>query len=242
MADQLEANQDEYVYLHYLGRQHEGRIENDFLPFVERLAYTRTRVKNPARVRFVFDPANYSDKIPGDGSAYWVRGMKPREGSDTASIDAVSLGRADQLPTQQVVFDGLYVNGPKDYRARIRGLFRMSPEEFAKVWRPADFEPGWQQLNLTVTPTTFPRQDVANAFTMKSEGLGAVSLDTKRMALDDGKPLTGTLDGDGTTTLTLLGSFGGVHATLDGKPIAVSHDGGAVTVEVPSGHHVLVVQ
>src|SRR3954454_54188 len=241
-ADGLESNDDEHVYLHYLGRQHEGRIESDFLPFVERLAYTRTRGKNPARVRFVSDPGNYSEKIPGDGSAYWVRGMKPREGSDTASIDAVSLGRADQLPTQQVVFDGLYANGPKDYRARIRGLFRMSPEEFAKVWRPADFEPGWQALNLTVTPTTFPKQDVANAFTMKSESLGAVSLDARRMALDAGKRLTGTLDGDGTTTLTLLGSFGGVHATLDGRPIAVSHDGGAVTVEVPSGHHVLVLQ
>src|SRR3954471_17451574 len=239
-ADGMVANGDEYVYLHYLGRQHEGRIESDFLPFVERLAYTRVRVKNPARVRFVFDPSAYSAKIPGDGSAYWVSGMKPREGSDTASIDAVSLGRADQLPTQQVVFDGLYANTPKNYRARIRGLFRLSPEEFAKVWRPADFEPGWEKLNLTVTPTSFPKQDVANAFTMKSESLGAVSLDARRMALDAGKRLTGTLDGDGATTLTLLGSFGG-KATLDGAPIPVQKVPGGVAVEIPEGHHVLVM-
>jgi hypothetical protein len=240
-ADGLERNGDEYVYLHYLGRQHEGRIESDFLPFVERLGYTRTRVKNPARVRFVFDPSMYSEKIPGDGSAYWVSGMKPRDGSDTASIDTTSLGRADQLPTHQVVFDGLYANGPKNYRARIRGLLRVSPEEFAKVWRPADFEPGWQELHMTTTPTTFEQPAVANAFTLKGEGLGAATLDTRRMALDAGKRLTGTLDGDGATTLTLLGAFGGAKATLDGQPIALEHVAGGVSVVVPEGHHVLVL-
>ena len=242
VADDLESNEDEYVYLHYLGRQHEGRIENDFLPFVERLAYTRSRVTNPARVRFVFDPSNYPDQVPGDGSAYWVRGMQVREGSETASVDAVSLGRADELPTKQVVFDGLYVNQPKQYRARIRGLLRLSPDEFAKVWRPADFEPGWEQLSLTTTPTTFPKQDVANAFTLKGTGLGAATLDTKRMALDARSKLTGTLDGDGATTLTLLGRFRPLaKATLDGEPVALQLAGDRATVEIPSGHHVLVI-
>jgi hypothetical protein len=241
-ADGLEANGDEYLYLHYLGRQHEGRIEQDFLPFVEKLGYTRVRVKNPARVRFVFDPANYSKQFPGDGSAYWVSGMRPRDEGGTASIDATSLGRADELPSDQVVFDGLYLNVQKNYRARMRGLFRMSPEEFAKFWHPEDYEPGWQQLNLTVTPTHFDRPAVSNGFTLTGTGLAAATLDTARMKLDPRSTLTGTLDGDGTTALTLLGDFGSVHATLDGQPIAVSHDGGAVTVEVPSGHHVLVLQ
>jgi hypothetical protein len=243
VADQLESNQDEYVYLHYLGRQHEGRIESDFLPFVEHLAYTRVRVKNPARVRFVFDPANYSPKIPGDGSAYWVSGMQPREQGGTASVDAVSLGRADQLPSDEVVFDGLYVNAAKDYRARIRGLMRLTPDQFAKVWRPADFEPGWQQLSLTVTPTHFNRPPVSNGFTLNGTGLGAVTLDTARMALRTDAPLTGTLDGDGATTLTLLGRFtGGWKATLDGAPLTLRRVRGGFAVDVPSGHHVLTLR
>jgi hypothetical protein len=168
--------------------------------------------------------------------------MRPRDPQGTASIDAVSLGRADQLPTDQVVFDGTYLNAPKNYRARIRGLLRLSPEEFAKVWRPADFEAGWQQLSLTVTPTKFPKQDVSNAFTLNGTGLGAATLDTARMKLAAGHTLTGTLDGDGATTLTLLGQFpGGTTATLDGAPVALQHGAGSVTVQVPGGHHVLVL-
>src|SRR5439155_16877578 len=103
VADQLEADGDEYVYLHYLGRQHEGRIESDFLPFVQKFAYSKVRVENPARVRLAFDKSKYSSRAPGDGSAYWVSGMVPRTGS-AATVDAVSLARADQLPTHQVVF------------------------------------------------------------------------------------------------------------------------------------------
>ena len=75
MADQLEGFGNEYLYLHYFGRQHEGRIENDFLPFVAALAYPRLRVANPPRVLYRFDPTKFNDKIPGTGSAYWVHGM-----------------------------------------------------------------------------------------------------------------------------------------------------------------------
>jgi hypothetical protein len=241
-ADQLEREGDEYVFLHYLGRQHEGRIENDFLPFVERLGYSRTRVANPARVRFLFDPSKYSPKIPGDGSAYWVSGMKPREGSPTAKVDVTSLGRAEQLPTDQVVFDGLYENTDKAYQARMRGLLRLSPDEFAKVWKPAEFEPGWQQLSLNVTHTAFPRKTVSNQFTLSGTGLGATTLDTARMKLTPYGPLTGTIESDGPTQLTLLGSFGkGTTGTLDGKPVAVHPTGSRAMVLVPEGKHVVVL-
>jgi hypothetical protein len=241
-ADALEAAGDEYVYLHYLGRQHEGRIENDFLPFVERLGYSRSRVRNPAEVRFTFDPSRYPAAEPGNGSAYWVTGMTPRKGSATADVDAVSLARAAQLPTSQVVFDGIYVNRPKNYRARIRGLMRVTPQEFDKVWRPADFEPGWEAVTLTKTPTTFPRREVRNAFTLTGKGLGATILDSARMGLDAHAPLEGTLDGDGPTTLALLGDFGpATTATLDGKPVRIATNGKRLTVTVPTGRHVLAV-
>ena len=242
VADQLEAQQDEYVYLHYLGRQHEGRIENDFLPFVENLAYNRVRVENPARVRFLFDPSKYSSRYPGDGSAYWVGAMQPRSPAKTAQVDAVSLARAAQLPAGQVVFDGLYLNTVQNYRARIRGLLRVTPDQFAKAWRPADYEPGWQELHMTTTPTTFPKRDVANAFTLTGTGLGAATLDTRRMALDPRAQITGALDGDGPTALTLLGDFGpATTATIDGAPVSVQRIGGAITVTVPGGKHTLVV-
>jgi hypothetical protein len=241
-ADALEAAQDEYVYLHYLGRQHEGRIENDFLPFVEQLGYSQTRVKNPARVKFEFAPGRYPAKEPGNGAAYWLRASKPRSGASSSYVDAVSLARAAQLPTSQVVFDGVYVNTPKQYRARIRGLMRVTEDEFAKVWRPADFEGGWEEVSLTATPTTFPARDVENAFTLNGTGLGSATLDTERMGLDPRAVITGTLDGDGATALTLLGDFGnGTKATLDGAPVDVAFDGDGLTVAIPAGHHVLVL-
>jgi hypothetical protein len=167
--------------------------------------------------------------------------MAPRSG-DVATIDAVSLARADQLPTHQVIFDGIYANAPKNYRARIRGLLRVSDADFAKVWRPADFEPGWEELNITKTGSDLTRPAVANGFTLKSTSLGSVALDTRRMKLDDDEPVTGTIDGDGATTLTLLGDFKKRDsATLDGAPVPVTTDHGDLTVTVPSGHHVLVV-
>ena len=241
-ADQLEREGDEYVFLHFLGRQHEGRIENDFLPFVERLGYSRARVKDPARVRFLFDPKRYSPKMPGDGSAYWVGGMKPRQGSATAKVDVTSLARADELPTDQIVFDGLYTQTEKAFQARIRGLLRLSPAEFAKVWRPSDFEAGWQQDSLNVTHTAFPRKTVSNQFTLEGAGLGEVTLDTARMKLDPYGPVTGTVDSDGATRIALLGRFGKeTKGTLDGQPIDVHPTGRRAEALLPSGKHVLVL-
>ena len=195
-ADQMEGFGNEYVYLHYLGRQHEGRIENDFLPFTLRLAYSRRLVGDPARVRFVFDPANYSAKIPGAGGAYWVSGMKQRDAASAAEIDVTSWGRADQLPSQSVVFDGIYANGAKGFLARLRGLLRMSEQEFRAMWHPEQWEPGWQELSLTVTPSDISLYIKGNSFQLSSVNLASVQLDTARMNLSGG-PLHYTVQSDG---------------------------------------------
>jgi hypothetical protein len=241
-ADQLEREGDEYVFLHYLGRQHEGRIENDFLPFTENLAYPRSRVRNPARVRFLFDPKRYSPKIPGDGSAYWVSGMKPSAAGGTAKIDATSLARAAQLPTDQVVFSGLYENSEKGFQARMRGLLRLNPKQFAKVWRPADFEHGWQQLSLDVKHTTFPRRAASNSFTLTGTGLAAATLGIKRMGIDPRQIVTGHVSGDGAQALTLRGPWTKREKVrIDGKAVAARFGKRTLGVSVPKGNHLLEI-
>ena len=244
-ADQLESFGDEYLYVHYLLRQHEGRIEQDVLPFSEKLGYSRVRVENPARVRYVFDPSRFSPKEPGAGAAYWVSGMAQRSAAGPASIDVTSLGRTAQLPIKQVVVDGLYVNIAQSWVARIRGLFRMSAAQFAAMWQPAQWEPGWRQLRLSVKETALPVPAAANGFTFDAANLGRLTLDTARMSLSTAATIIGTLKGDGSTTLTLLGSFGaGTTADLDGTPLAVTAVPGGISVTlglVGAGTHTLHV-
>jgi hypothetical protein len=213
LADQLEGFGDEYVYLHYILRQHEGRIEQDFLPFVNALAYSRALVRDPPRVRFRFDPSVYSEKIPGEGGAYWVSGMTLRdESTGAAEVDVISLARADQLPRHQVIFDGLYLNTAKLYVGRIRGLFRLSEEEFAAMWQPAVWEPNWSPLSLDVTPTDLQVRDVANSFELTATNLAAVSLDPQRMALDAAAPISYTVHTDGPLEIQV----GDKHLSLPG--------------------------
>jgi hypothetical protein len=183
MADQMEALGNEYLYLHYLARQHEGRIEQDFLPFVTQLAYTRSRVRNPARVRYVFEPGMFSEKLPGEGGAYWVSGMQLRDpAAASAEIDVTSLARADQLPQHQVVLRGAYANPDKGYTAEIRGLFRLTREEFDALWHPEQWEPGWQGVPL-ITETDLPDVPLENAFELTAVNLGSVTLEAERMRL-----------------------------------------------------------
>jgi hypothetical protein len=219
VADKMEELGNEFLYLHFLARQHEGRIENDFLPFALKLAYTRTRVKDPARVVYVLDPenANFSPKIPFDGSVYWVSGMAPRDEAVVASIDVTSLGRADELPRHQVVIDGEYANPDELYTARMRGLFRMTEEEFTTLWHPEEWQPKWTAVSLTVTPTELTPPAVSNGFTLKAVNLKSVTLDAARMKLSgavrytvetDG-PMEVRLSGGRSVSLPAAGSYEG---------------------------------
>ena len=202
MADQMEALGNEYLYLHYLARQHEGRIEQDFLPFVTQLAYTRSRVRNPARVRYVFEPGMFSEKLPGDGAAYWVSGMQLRDpAAGSAEVDVTSLARADQLPRHQVVLRGAYANPAKGYTAEIRGLFRLTREEFDALWHPEQWEPGWQGVPL-ITETDLPDVPLENAFELTAVNLGSVTLDTARMELRGAARYRVVTDGPLTIRLT----------------------------------------
>ncbi len=198
-ANQMEGFGNEYVYLHYLGRQHEGRIENDVLPFVEPLSYAKVRVENPPRVKYVFDPTMFSEKIPGTGSAYWVSGMTQSNAGGPCWVDATSLARADELPHKQVIFDGVYANFDRGYLARMRGLMRLSAADFATIWHPETWEVGWQLLpgtSLTVTESDLVVPDKANGFTIDTTNCSSVTLDAQRMKIDLGAPLTYRIGAD----------------------------------------------
>jgi hypothetical protein len=231
VADQLEGFESEYVYYQHLARFHELSLGDVALPFSEALMYTRTRVENPARVRHRYDAARFSPKVPGDGTVYWVSGLTPRDGA--GEIDVTSLGRADELPRDQVVFEGLYEHTDEGYQARFRGLLRLTPEEFAEVWRPEVLQPGWRELALDARHEELPAEAVANAFRLEARSLEAVALDLQRMALDDRRLLTAAVRGDGTLSLTLLGRFpSSTRATLDGRELTVRTTGDGITVDL----------
>lgn len=133
-----------------------------------------------------------------------------------AGVDVIALPRAAELPAQQVVFDGLYTNTDRGYLARIRGLLRVTPEAFAELWQPQDWEAGWQALSLTVTPTALDRPAVANALHLTATNLGSVTLDAGRMRLAPGAPVGYSVQTDG--------------------PIAIRFSDGRL-LELPAGQH-----
>jgi len=169
---------------------------------VARLAYTRTREHNPARVKFAFDPSMYDARIPGKGEAYWVSGMVPR-GAGAASIDVTDLARADQLPKQQVVFDRLYENPNRLYSTRIRGLLRLSRAEYDALWHPEQWEPGWKEAApVKITQTDLKPPQSGNAFVLSARNLASVTLDAARMKLGGGTTYAVVTDGALTIQLT----------------------------------------
>lgn len=243
VADTMTSLGNEFLYYRHLGRFHELSLGNEGNPFAEPLFYSRRRVVDPARVRFVHDAGRYSDKIPGDGGAYWVDAMASREDGQS-SIDVTSLGRADELPTDQVVFDGLYENTNEGYQARMRGLLRMTPEEFADAWRPEQFQHGWRELDLQVTHTELEREAVQNAFRLSSTNLGSATLDADRMRLDPKRDMTAVVQGDGELELTLRGRFpASVVVTLDGDavPASVTRDGLVMSLPLSGEDQMLVI-
>lgn len=234
VADTMTELGNEFLYYRHLARFHELSLGNEGNPFAEPLFYSRKRVRDPATVKFIHDARRYSEKVPGDGSVYWVSQLQQRDEAAQAQIDITSLGRADELPTDQVVFDGIYENTREGYQARMRGLLRMSPEEFAEVWRPEQFQEGWREITLDVKHTELEQPDVTNGFTMTTKNLASAAVDLNRMKLDPRRTITGTVQGDGALTMTLLGKFSGTPVvTLDSVALPVSRTSQGLTVELP---------
>jgi hypothetical protein len=62
------------------------------------------------------------------------------------------------------------------------------------AWRPSDFQAGWVENNITLTPTALPRRAVANGFQLTAANLKTLALDSGRMKIDTTKEQPRALD------------------------------------------------
>jgi hypothetical protein len=81
-----------------------------------------------------------------------------------------------------------------------------------------------------------------NGFQITLTGARAVTLDTRRMRLQDWRPVTGRVSSNAPFALTLRGHWSSaVSATIDGASVAVRRVPGAIVVLVPAGRHSLSI-
>ena len=82
-----------------------------------------------------------------------------------------------------------------------------------------------------------------NAFQVSLSGASTAKLDLARMRLDPSRRLTGDVATASALRLALGGRFApGVRATIDGRPATIVRWRTAIAVDVPAGHHRLVVR
>jgi hypothetical protein len=92
---------------------------------------------------------------------------------------------------------------------------------------------GWKIDESAPTPTS-------NSFTLVLSGARAVTLDTRRMRLQDWRPVFGTVKTGRTLRLTLKGRWpANVQAEADCRPLAVERPPGEIRLSIPSGRHAL---
>jgi hypothetical protein len=92
---------------------------------------------------------------------------------------------------------------------------------------------GWNVDESTGTHTS-------NGFDLTLRGAHAVTLDTRRMRLEDWRLVYGEVNTSSPLKLTLTGHWTrGVPARLDCRRVAVSRRSGAITVSIPAGKHAL---
>ena len=83
----------------------------------------------------------------------------------------------------------------------------------------------------------------SNGFLIALTGARAVTLDTRRMRLQDWRPVSGDVTVDAPLALTLTGRWPArAVVEIDGRPAPVTRLTGAMRVTVPSGHHTLVIR
>lgn len=197
-------------------------------------AIEQPRVIDPARVTYQVRPATFMvDGETGldlryDG-AYWVSEIAAADdvGSETATVDVVTLDRPDREPARSPVLE-----------------VGQNLVAGADLCGPADVRTGdaWRMTGLAWNPG--PAAPTSNAARADLDEVVALALDLERMDLDVGR----RLELEVTTTRDVL-----VHLDADWPgPVAVSVDGqearhlvpevGRVTVEIPVGERVVVLE
>jgi hypothetical protein len=217
-----------YRYRYYLfpGQEHYGPPIADQWVAGADYEHQFVRDPNPPEVTYirsmVFEHAiekvnsgGVSFSFPLD-HAYWMSGLQPVDPvRGTARFDGRSLAIPD--PTRTTVPE----TGP--------------PAEAEQNYPYAMIGQAWRTASSAVGPTR-------NGFQITLTGARAVSLDMRRMRLQDWRPVTGRVSSNAPFALTLRGHWSsGVSATIDGASVAVRRVPGAIVVLVPAGRHSLSI-
>jgi hypothetical protein len=232
------------MYVEYLGRAHDFGLVYDSLPLLEKTAYRAVRDPDPARVTYTLDAASEDPKLGlVHDHAYWATGLKLPAGAASATLDALALPMAGKLPklishlsghfSRASTGDAAYV----DWQVWDRDLTGHGLQDLDPRWSPGP------DVTVTNTRPAPPVHAGENAFTMKSGGFAAATLDLARMRVATDRRVTGYLDASKPLTLGLATGGAGAPrlATLDDKPVAVTRKDDTVVVSIPAGKHTLVL-
>lgn len=184
--------------------------------------FSQRRVRDPREVTYAVAPALVkavntvtADGVPFDfrpDGAYWVDGLRVREGADGS--DTAVLG---QLDATSEALPGTAMS----VRPRV-GVASPGSHSTPYVRTGLDWAQG-EALPLR------------NAFTATLVNLSAATLDTDRMRLDARRAVTGSVTSDGAAMLVLTGVERRVSVTVDGKPVVGAWRAGTVRLPVPAG-------
>jgi dienelactone hydrolase len=236
-ADELvppEGPQEQARTFRELGRPHRfyfyPNADHFFLILSDEWGHTRDFLTqheplnpNPIEIAFRRFPAM---DLPGLGlrfdGAYWADRMVVRSPSDSCSPGAACQTEFGQIDA--VTF--------------ARGGNRTRPQEHSSAY-PGPPAPATVTGIDRVPDSAIVKR---NGFEAKLVNLARVALDVGRMGIDPARRVGGALTGDGPTTLTLVGRFPPVDATLDGQPVPVRRTATAVEIYVKlTGRHQLFV-
>lgn len=213
-----------YRFRYYLfpGQEHYGPPIVD--QWIDGADYEHQFVRNPnpPEVTYtrsmVFEHA--IERVNSDGvkfhfaldHAYWMSGLEPVDFKQgVASFDGRSLAIAD--PVRRLTLETKApANGDQNYPFVMTG----------QAWKLGSAAP------------------TSNGFEIELTGARAVTLATKRMSLDDARPITGSVSSTSLLELTLEGRWsGGLKVYVDERRVTPARVRGGVRIRVPAGRHLV---
>lgn len=181
-------------------------------------SFTKTRVRNPARVRYAVDPAMVVDDAERGlelryAGAYWVSGMRPA-GAGRASVD-LTTGAFGRVPVP-----GPTTNAIRENVSAGRDFCGPNPD--------ARTRNTWDEQARAVTVESRPAEPVVRGVLRQ---LAAVTIAADRAGIPTGRL---ELDSDAPLELTLTGLRAGTLVD-GGVRRAVAGASGRATVTLPAG-------
>jgi pimeloyl-ACP methyl ester carboxylesterase len=195
-------------------------------------AIARKRVKNPAKLVYAIEAERIMDDPDTGlrlnyGGAYWLSKMILRSNADYGVVRGNSLGRPDRNSASTLT-DEYYTSDKRDY-CGIREDNAPSPA--------AGFH--WRERSIIQTPSTL--SPVSNGIELELESVDALTLDLTRMSVVTSKALQLLVNGDGPSSITLLGDWNGLYElTKEGERLSnymPDTSGALVLAEDFTGNH-----